>query len=423
MEKLLILTNDVQKALFMQELFKDIFLVQVVASEEEALHCLSIHSVFAVMQEYRIAVGENYTLVRRISSDDAFSAIPILVFSSNSDDIVHAEECLHAGSSDFLLPPFDRSLLVKRIHNAVRAKESFTFSEIEGILRELPSNIYLKDAEGKYVFATHYWRHIKASSQPNWTIRGKTDFDIRKDKANALKAMESDKVILATGKGTTYVIEENHDGVREFLELVKRPTHDKDGKVNGIVALINNVTEKELLKMELERRATIDPLTGLLNKTATKGLIDIELEKYARSTQGGHGALLMIDVDNFKNVNDTFGHSTGDSVLMCVSSIIHGAFKGMDVKGRVGGDEFMVFACDVSDAATACRLADSIGRQAAHAYDGSDLEGLVSLSIGVSLYPQHGVSFHDLYISADKALYTVKNKGKGSYCVATQDIA
>ena len=72
---------------------------------------------------------------------------------------------------------------------------------VERILRELPSNIMFKDTECRYVFCTHYWRHIKIGDDPNWTIRGKTDLEVRKDTENARMAYEQDKRILATGKG------------------------------------------------------------------------------------------------------------------------------------------------------------------------------------------------------------------------------
>ncbi|MCR5813930.1 MAG: GGDEF domain-containing protein [Desulfovibrio sp.] len=402
----------------MRQCLEHDFQILSVDSEQKILALLLSSTAYAIVEELSVAKDNHFNLAKALAKDDRHRSLPVLVFSWQAEDIAKAEACLEAGFCDVLLPPLAPSLLAKRIHNAARSRESFTFSEIEAILRELPSNIYLKDREGKYVFCTQYWHHLKAQVSAHWTIRGKTDLEVRKDKANALKAMASDQRILTSGEGETYLIEETQNGLHEYLELIKRPTHDENGKVNGIVALINNVTERQLLKIEMERRLTLDPLTGLLNKTATEELIGLALEKYSRSHQAGHGALLMIDVDDFKQVNDTFGHRMGDKVLISVASILHSSFHGVDVKGRVGGDEFMVFACDVSDAASAARLACDIGQKAKHLYDGSSLAGKLSLSIGISLYPQHGLSFKDLYKNADKALYDVKKQGKGSYALA-----
>lgn len=134
------------------------------------------------------------------------------------------------------------------------------------ISREIPSNIFFKDTECRYVFATHYWRHLNRDGDSSWDIAGKTDLDIRKDKENALLAMEQDKEILKTGKGVSYVIEVNQDGYTEYLELIKNPVRDDDGKIIGIVGLINDVTEKVKLEKELENYARTDLLTGLFNR-------------------------------------------------------------------------------------------------------------------------------------------------------------
>ena len=161
--------------------------------------------------------------------------------------------CLEFGASDLISPPCPWELLSKRIYNAIRAKDSATFYEIEGMLQKLPCNIFLKDAEGRYVFSTQYWRHLEKRSDPNWTIRGKTDMEVRKDKENAKRAYESDRKILATGQGAHYVIEENEDGIQEFLEIVKEPVFDAEGEINGIIALITDVTEREQLKRGIKK--------------------------------------------------------------------------------------------------------------------------------------------------------------------------
>ncbi|MBR5051278.1 MAG: hypothetical protein IKX75_08125, partial [Desulfovibrio sp.] len=228
MEKVLIIAKDPLETGQMRTLLAGEFDIACFETEEQAMREIEQVPIYAVLEELRVAQASGFGLAKRLSRKDWRAAIPVIAFSSSGEDIRH-DDCLHSGISDLLLPPFSVDLAVKRIHNATRSKESFTFAEITTILQELPSNIFLKDSEGKYVFATHYWRHLKHDG-PNWTIRGKTDLEIRKDRGNALKAMETDRQILSTGKGVTYVIEENYEGQQEFLELIKRPTHDKDGR-------------------------------------------------------------------------------------------------------------------------------------------------------------------------------------------------
>ena len=368
-----------------------------VDSEKEALQLVDRQhdNISAVLFNVEMCKQSGFWLQKKLNEDKRFVGIPNIAVSAVADSGDYIA-CIEAGANDFFEPPFHKELIMLRINNTIRGKDSATFSEVEKILKELPSNIYLKDAEGKYVFATHYWHHLHTEGDPNWTIRGKTDIEIREDKENAKKAMESDKELLRTGKGTNYVI--------------KRPVFDDDGKVSGIIALINNVTEIQSLKLELEKRSKTDSLTGLLNKQETESEI--------ASTIGRHcderGALMMIDVDEFKEVNDKFGHAAGDRVLTAIGNILHNSFKGMDIAGRIGGDEFMVYLRDIKPD-TAIKLAAKISDKARHLFAGEPLEKHVSISIGISVFPEHGKKFEDLYRAADMALYFVKEHGRDFY--------
>ena len=233
---------------------KDNF-TKLVYTEEEGYEFLENNSdiISVVVIDVRLARKSNYEYVNKICENPRFASIPIIAVSPNpptEEDMI----CLEMGISDFITPPCQWPLLSRRIYNAIRAKDSATFYEIEGMLKKLPCNIFLKDAEAKYIFSTQYWRHLDKRDDPNWTIRGKTDMEVRKDKENAKKAYESDMQIIATGKGTQYVIEESQDGVTEYLELCKEPVFDEEGNVNGIVALITDVTEREMLKKDLKKQ-------------------------------------------------------------------------------------------------------------------------------------------------------------------------
>ena len=227
--------------------------------------------------------------------------------------------------------------------------------------------------------------------------------------------MEADRRILESGEGTEYVIEENEDGIRDFLQLIKRPVYDEDGRISGIIALINNVTDYQLLKMELEKRAKTDLLTGLLNKSAAQDLIGMMMANYRK--EGEHSALLMIDADHFKDINDTFGHAEGDKVLAEVGRIIKNSCRAADVAGRIGGDEFVIFMRSIVEPENACQLADRLQQQVFRAFENTPLAGRVSLSIGIALCPEHGAQFDELFKAADKALYLVKARGRGAYRV------
>lgn len=188
----------------------------------------------------------------------------------------------------------------------------------------------------------------------------------------------------------------------------------KEGYVSHVIGHIIDIHEDKLKEIQLQLRADHDGLTGLMNKKATEDLISSLLDKHNAKDQQ-QGALIIFDTDNFKNVNDSYGHSMGDHVLATIGEIIRSNFKGMDVTGRIGGDEFMVYAENIGSPGNASLLAGRIESQVMHAFDGEEVEGKVSMSIGIAMYPDAGRDFETLYKHADEALYYVKEHGKAGW--------
>ena len=396
------------------EMLSPIFQVYHAETEAEGLNILHVESknIAAVLVELRLARESGFKLADYMQDIAHFSLIPMIAIS-DEHPVPEDMDCIEHGFFDLITAYAPQPLVYKRIGNAIKAKDSLSLTELEKMLKVLPAYIFLKDTEGKYVFSTQYWHHLDTSNDPNWTIRGKTDLEIRKDKQNAVKAMEADQRILQTGEGTEYVIEENEDGIQDFLQLIKRPVYDEQGHISGIIALINDVTETQLLKLELEKRAKTDTLTGLLNKSAAQDLVRMMLANYQKEDE--RFALLMIDIDLFKNINDTYGHAKGDYVLAEIGRIIKNSCRSMDIAGRIGGDEFLILMRKVSSAENACQLAKRLQEQVRDAFASDELTGKITLSIGIALCPAHGKRFDDLYNAADSALYYVKNHGKASY--------
>ena len=189
----------------------------------------------------------------------------------------------------------------------------------------------------------------------------------------------------------------------------------QEGYVAHVIGHIVDIHEEKLKEMELKLRADRDQLTGLLNKAATEKLIRKILEQYTDGRMTG--AFMMLDADSFKSINDNYGHMTGDRVLSKIGEVLTKNFKGGDVAGRVGGDEFMVFMHNIREAGDACTLAQKVEDLVMHAFDGEDFGDKVSLSIGISICPKDGADFETLFSNADKALYKVKKKGKATYGV------
>ena len=159
------------------------------------------------------------------------------------------------------------------------------------IIYRIPSCIFFKDDKLRYVFCTKHW--IQQNSRD---IIGKTDLEIRKDKENAILAMEADKNILNTGKGCSYIIKSEVDNVIQYFELIKEPVFDGDSSVIGIVGLINDVTEKMLFEQKLKELNSTDTLTRLYNRRA-----GVEIIEELLTEQYNNRAFMLLDLNTFKH--------------------------------------------------------------------------------------------------------------------------
>ena len=158
----------------------------------------------------------------------------------------------------------------------------------------------------------------------------------------------------------------------------------------------------------LEDKADTDLLTDLNNKMATERKIREYTEKYPDK----QGVLFVLDVDNFKKINDTMGHAFGDEVLRSLAVRLQSMFRATDIVGRTGGDEFMVFLKDIRDITMIEREGKKI-EQFFHQFEvGEYVKYSVTASVGAAVFPGDGKTFEDLYKSADKALYVSKRHGK-----------
>lgn len=270
---------------------------------------------------------------------------------------------------------------------------------MEMILRELPSNIFFKDTECRYLFATHYWRHIKHDEEEEWSIKGKTDLEIRKDKENAQLAYEQDKKILATGKGCQYTIEINLEGKTEYLEIIKNPVRDKEGKIIGIVGLINDVTDRMKLHKQLEVYAQTDIMTGLYNRRY--------LEYWRKSVLRPDMfplSIISADCDGLKYMNDVYGHAVGDELIRTTSILFKISSLENAVMFRVGGDEFLIILLKTPEK----KAKESISRMKSIG-ESLSVQGMpLSISFGTYTLETFGDDFEEAVKIADKNMYAEK---------------
>ncbi len=175
---------------------------------------------------------------------------------------------------------------------------------------------------------------------------------------------------------------------------------------------VMHYSERDNVLMNMRQRAETDALTGLLNSAAVREQISMFLKTQTRSA---HHTLMIIDLDNFKDINDTFGHFQGDKVLQVLSGKIQAVFRAEDIVGRLGGDEFIVLMKYTQESSGVMKKAAELLAALEYMMDGDGNSVTVTASIGIATWDGSGKDFDALYKQADDALYRAKTAGKGCF--------
>ncbi|NLV82828.1 MAG: diguanylate cyclase [Synergistaceae bacterium] len=217
-------------------------------------------------------------------------------------------------------------------------------------------------------------------------------------------------------EGSIEVRPVNKFGKPVWFKVSMSTIFDESGKAIKVVGILSDIDEQKQKLCSAEESAKRDPLTHLCNKTYTRNLIETQIE-----TTYSEGAFLMIDIDNFKGVNDSLGHLYGDAVLSELARALRSLFRDSDIVGRIGGDEFVVFMGGAKDLKVVQNKTDMILKVFKRSCHREGTKHNISCSIGISLYPQDGNSYDELMQKADRALYYSKSLGKNR-CTLYSDI-
>lgn len=205
----------------------------------------------------------------------------------------------------------------------------------------------------------------------------------------------------------------------EFLSI--SAVHNDLGQVTEYVAVFSDITEQKASEDQLTFNAMHDPLTALPNRVLLFHSLEHAIEMAHR--EGKQLALLMLDLDGFKHVNDSFGHLLGDQLLQQVAERLASRLRGVDMVARLGGDEFTVLLEDLAHEDDAARVAEAIIEDLSEPWQLPDVgEVRIGVSIGISLYPQHGDNPEILLQQADTALYHSKAAGRNRFSYFSDEL-
>ena len=199
------------------------------------------------------------------------------------------------------------------------------------------------------------------------------------------------------------------------ISSIKNP----DGIITHFIAVTDDVSKRKWLETKLVNLADRDPLTNLFNRRRFQEELESCLAQSQRYNL--HGALLFIDLDNFKYVNDTLGHRTGDALLKVVAELLRKRLRNTDTLARLGGDEFAIILqrTDLAQTMTISKELVELVRRFATVKEGESLG--ITASIGIALFPDHGFDAEILLTHADLAMYQAKEEGRNRCCVYTNE--
>jgi len=247
-------------------------------------------------------------------------------------------------------------------------------------------------------------------------------FYSREDVERGVPQRELD--LAADGRFETEGWRARRDGSRFWANVVLTAVRDAGGALNGFAQLTRDFTERRQLEAKrkhyeerLESAALHDTMTGLANRQLLDDRVSLAIANARRNKSAM--AVLFLDLDGFKKVNDELGHDGGDALLKAVARRLVAAGRAVDTTARLGGDEFGLVLWQIASADDAARVAAKVIKAVSQPYDIGGRAVRVTVSAGVAIYPVHGEDATTLLKSADLALHEVKHSGKNAYRVFT----
>jgi len=347
--------------------------------------------------------------------------VPILVMGGAEDEDI-STEALRRGAKDYLLNghigtySFGRALR----HMAERkTAEEVLFAETERAqvtLNSIGDAVMSTDMSGYVTYL-----NVVAEQMTGWLdqeARGKPLAEVFHIINGNTRELAPNPIELAIQTNCTVELSANcilirRDGRESSIEDSAAPIHDRTGTIIGAVIVFHDVSMSKSIREEMSRLALQDVLTGLPNRLVLMDRLSQAIATARRNDK--RVAVMYIDLDGFKQINDTLGHSAGDSILKSVAMRLVGCVRCSDTVCRQGGDEFVVLLSEIRHAEDACVLARKVLNALTLTPLLADTDLRVTASIGLSTYPQDGDVAETLIEIADAAMYKAKAMGRNKY--------
>ena len=347
--------------------------------------------------------------------------VPVLVLGGPDDEAL-AKQAVERGAQDYLLPGhLDSYSLQRALRNAVERKavEDALFVEKERAqvtLNSIGDAVLCTDISGNVTYLNLVaesmtgWRREEAFGRPVAEVFQIIDGGTRRTAQDPTEmAVEQNKTVGLT----LNCILIRRDGFESVIEDSAAPIHDRAGNVTGAVNVFRDVSAARALSLQMTHFAQHDFLTKLPNRMLLNDRLSYSISLARR--HNSHIAVIFLDLDGFKCINDSLGHAIGDKLLQSVSKRLLAGVRGSDTVSRQGGDEFVILLSEMASPKTTAASAKKLllSLRAPHFIEGHDLH--IDGSIGISIYPEDGGDPETLIKHADTAMYHAKENGRNSF--------
>ncbi|WP_187336327.1 EAL domain-containing response regulator [Novosphingopyxis iocasae] len=408
-----------------------------------ALDFLETERADLLIVDYRMPEMSGAEFIRKVRLMPAGGDIPAIIITAHQD-----RECriaaLDAGATDFLQSPVsqpefkERSL--KLLEQRARKREiaqratdlgrhahavktgtpgdEAAKSMLEQIIDTIPIMINALDKDGKCLFLNAY-QAAMFNRQPNQLV-GRDMYSLCPRKFGE-RERRRDAIVLESGEPLPHYEERlSNDGVELIFHCNKNPLLNREGETMGVLTTAVDITARKFAEEHRTHLALHDMLTGLPNRALLQERLGQAIDE--AEDKPGCAALLLLDLDRFKIINDTRGHQTGDILLREVAERLNAIIQPEEIAARIGGDEFALVLRGMTGPDEISRRCAGLLRDINRPYEINGVEQVVGASIGIALIPGDGDDADELLRLADLAMYDAKGRGRNGYCFFSPEL-
>ncbi len=390
-------------------------------SGNSALTLTLEHDFVLILLDVQMPGMDGYEVLDMLSWDDRTKYIPVIFITANYADEKHQLKGYRYGAVDYLFKPINEQILLGKIKVFLELYEQKQqYKQLQKryqlILDSAGEGVFGLDLKGKIIFTNPAAAKLldtkvdQLINQPFSNMLKITDNSdpFEWEASELYKTLKSGNVLY---KDDDIFIKFNRDPLP--VEYTASPIHNEKNQVAGIVLVFSDITLRKTVEAQLTHMALYDHLTQLPNRILFEKTINRALARAERHNR--LIAVMFLDLDHFKNINDTLGHDVGDLLLKGVGERLKTCIRESDTIARLGGDEFAIVLDEIEHPEDATIVAKKIIEVLKAPFNLDEHEVFVSTSIGISVYPLSGSDSITLTKNADIAMYRAKHQGRNNY--------